>query len=43
LGERCDLGANNGVTLDASGNPSNAVDAKIYCDKKCLIPPGIIQ
>ena len=43
LGEKCDLGANNGVALDASGNPSNAADAKIYCDTKCQIPPGIIQ
>ena len=43
LGEKCDLGANNGVALDASGNPSNAPDAKVYCDTKCQIPPGIIQ
>jgi fibro-slime domain-containing protein len=41
-GEQCDLGSNNGVSLDSSGNPSSAPDAQIYCTADCNIPPGIV-
>ncbi|MGA7742425.1 MAG: DUF4215 domain-containing protein [Polyangia bacterium] len=38
LGEECDMGSKNGQTLDASGNPSTAPDAQIYCTSDCKIP-----
>jgi fibro-slime domain-containing protein len=38
LGEQCDLGTLNGVSLDATGSPSNAADSMIRCDTNCHIP-----
>lgn len=45
LGEECDLGANNGLKLDALLQPvSDPTDpnAQVLCTSDCTIPPGII-
>ncbi len=42
LGEVCDMGALNGVAVDASGNPSSAPDAQVLCTTDCAIPPGTV-
>ncbi|MBN2574648.1 MAG: DUF4215 domain-containing protein [Deltaproteobacteria bacterium] len=39
--EECDLGALNGVKLDAERNPSEP-DGQIYCNPDCSIPEGIV-
>jgi hypothetical protein len=36
-GEQCDLGDKNGVSLDGNMNPSDAMDAMIYCTDDCRI------
>jgi hypothetical protein len=38
LDEECDFGALNGLKLDSKGNPSNALDAYVYCTADCEIP-----
>lgn len=42
LGEECDMGALNGVAVDADGAPSQAADAQILCAADCTIPPGLV-
>ena len=39
-GEQCDMGALNGVKLDADLQPSNAPDARVYCFNDCTINIG---
>ena len=39
IGEQCDLGANNGVPLDVSGNPApNDPTATVKCTTGCVFP-----
>lgn len=39
-GEECDLGDSNGVPVDMTGNPSNAIDARVQCTARCTINVG---
>ena len=41
-GEECDLGSNNGKTLDRNQSPSTDVGAQVYCTPECKIPPGLV-
>ena len=41
-GEECDMGALNGVALDAQMQPSGAPNAKIYCSNVCTINLGVL-
>jgi hypothetical protein len=41
-GEQCDMGALNGVALDAQMQPSGAPNAKIYCSNVCTINLGVL-
>jgi fibro-slime domain-containing protein len=41
-GEECDLGEQNGVALDSSGNPGSGAGFQILCNGDCTIPPGIV-
>jgi hypothetical protein len=41
-GEECDLGSNNGVTLDRNKSPSTDPSALVYCTSVCKIPPGVV-
>jgi cysteine-rich repeat protein len=42
LGEECDLGDQNGQTLDGSGNPASPPDGFVHCNTNCSIPPGVV-
>ena len=41
-GEECDLGSQNGKTLDRNGLPSTDAGALVYCATDCKIPPGVV-
>ena len=41
-GEECDMGALNGVALDAQMQPSDATNAKFYCSKDCTINIAVL-
>jgi cysteine-rich repeat protein len=42
LREECDLGDSNGVPVDQTGKPSNAIDARVQCTAECKLgTPGL--
>jgi len=43
LGEECDLGDRNGLKLDRNGNPSDTLDALVYCMADCKISMDILH
>jgi fibro-slime domain-containing protein len=42
LGEECDMGALNGVAVDANGNAASGPDTQVLCSRDCTIPPGVV-
>jgi len=42
LGEECDLGDQNGVNLNISGEPADPPDGFIHCNPDCTIPAGVV-
>ena len=42
-GEECDLGDRNGLRLDRDENPSDALDALVYCTADCKISMDILH